>query len=493
MTTHSLLHFIVRLGGRFRLLVVFCAMLLLSACAADSAASSTPERGRGDGPVTSLPDRLGQRAASARDVSEHQSQHPLSNFYAKLSRLEADDASDVHVRITQIGDSHTASDTFTGPVRTALQDRFGDGGRGYLAAGKPWKSYRQRDASYDMSSGWTTRNGLHATPSSFSLSGMRIETDRQGEWISRGPCRRCDAGKVAEKGQIYYLAQPDGGHFEVQFDADPPTQVSTQADTAELRVVEFAVSDEEAALRIETQGDGLVTLFGTSFIDAHGVTFDSIGINGAQLRHYLQFDDVWTQVELAAMAPDVVVIAFGANETMARRYRVPDPATQALELLEKLQVYHEEILSLLGRYHAAVDEVECIVLLPPDMLAGSDGSCISYAFESERLSGERCIQRPAANFAGILNAQRFAAHSAGCAVWDQQHAMGGEGSMDVWRELGFARKDGVHLRSSGYDLLAEAFVNDLMQNYELWRGNEVVDLVTHVIFPELATTAREGL
>jgi len=269
--------------------------------------------------------------------------------------------------------------------------------------------------------------------------------------------------------------------------------VSTRADTAELRVAELAVPRGETTLRIETQGDGLVTLFGTSFTDARGVTFDSIGINGAQLQHYLKFDDVWTQTELAAMAPDVVIIAFGANETMARRYRVQDPATQALELLEKLQAYREEILALLGRYHAAVEDVECIVLLPPDMLAGSDGSCISYAFESERLSGERCITRPAANFAGILNAQRFAAHSAGCAVWDQQHAMGGEGSMDIWRELGFARKDGVHLRSTGYDHLAEAFVNDLMQNYELWREHEVVDLVTHVIFPELATSAREGL
>src|SRR5699024_10440306 len=134
-----------------------------------------------------------------------------------------------------------------------------------------------------------------------------------------------------------------------------------------------------------------------------------------------------------------------------------NPITDAVELLEKLQNYHQEILELLERYREAVPSAECLILLPPDMLAGSNAGCIDYTFESEMLTGHRCVEQPAANFAGILNAQRYAAQTAGCAVWDQQHAMGGEGSMDIWRELRFASRDGIHLRSEGYRLLADAF------------------------------------
>lgn len=473
------------------LLAALCALwlMLLSACAADSAASSSTSKSSSS-PVTSLPDRLGQdRNDDTPDV-----QHPLHKLYTKLQALEDADPNDPDapiVRITQIGDSHTASDTFTGPVRTALQKEFGDGGRGYLAAGKPWERYRQRDARYDMSSGWSTGNGIYKAAHNFALSGVRIWTDRPGEWISRSPCPRCQGGKKSSHLQVVYLQQPDGGQFDIHVGKDQHERVSTASDDTEIGVFELPLPRGEHTVRIETVGDGTVTLFSTSMLDRPGVIYDSIGVNGAQLRHFLAFDPDYGHAELAALESDVVMIAFGANETMARRYRVSDPATQSIELLEKLQAYHKEIVELLERYQEALPDAECIVLLPPDMLAGSDNACIPYTFESEEVSGERCVAQPATNFAGILNALRYAARSAGCAVWDQQQAMGGEGGMDLWIEMGLARKDGVHLRTKGYDRLAEGFTADLLENYRAWRRGEAEDLTTHVIFPELATTARE--
>src|SRR5699024_10204254 len=115
----------------------------------------------------------------------------------------------------------------------------------------------------------------------------------------------------------------------------------------------------EHTVRIETVGDGTVTLFSTSMLDRPGVIYDSIGVNGAQLRHFLAFDPDYGHAELAALESDVVMIAFGANETMARRYRVSDPATQSIELLEKLQAYHKEIVELLERYQEALPDAEC--------------------------------------------------------------------------------------------------------------------------------------
>ncbi len=76
----------------------------------------------------------------------------LSHLFAALAALEAKRAhpdgtaparESKDVRILQYGDSHTASDTGTGVFRRLLQARFGSGGRGFVAIGRPWTTYTQ--------------------------------------------------------------------------------------------------------------------------------------------------------------------------------------------------------------------------------------------------------------------------------------------------------------------------------------------------------------
>ncbi len=436
-------------------------------------------------PAQELPDDLGKD-----DVAPTPS-HPLQRFYALLQALESDPDAQTIVRITQIGDSHTASDTFTGPVREELQTRFGDGGRGYLNAGKPWSSYRQRQASYSMSDGWTGGVGIRGGGQLFSLTGTRIYTDAAGEWVTRGPCKGCERGSLSQHLSIFYLQEPNGGSFDVFIDDEPAITVDTASDAEQVGVFQHDMTTDRHAIRMVSRGGGRVTLFGTSMESERGIIVDSMGINGAQLRHYLSFNEAYTKTEMSVLQPTLLILAFGANEAFSRRYRVDDPAADALELLEKLKHYHAEIVSLLDRYRSVNPDAECLVLLPPDMLDKHGDSCISYDFESDQLEGSRCVAQPPRNYAGILNAERYAAKSAGCAVWDQQYAMGGEGAIDIWRELGLAQRGGVHLRSNGYDELARAFVSDLMKNYEQWRQGQSQALNTNVIFPDLATTARE--
>lgn len=467
-------------------------------CATDSAAASDAHRSTrshtsmpppvDDSDATSAPLQL-PRDLRPRGASDDAPAHPLARVYDRLSALE--DGASTRVRIVQIGDSHTASDTFSGPVREALQARFGDSGRGYLFAGLPWSGYRQRDATYSMSRGWTGGVGIRGGGDGFGLGGGRVVTSRSGEWIERGPCRRCDGGKSSAHIAVHYLQQPDGGRFDVLIDGKVAAHVDSHSPTLHAGILRLSVPEGEHSLRIQTTTSGKVTLFGTSMeSDRPGVTYDSLGINGAQLRQFLAFNEAYTQAELASLDPDLVILAFGANEAMSSRYDVRNPRENALELLQKLEVYRDEILALIERYRAVAPDAACLLLLPPDMLTRGNEPCVSYSFDAEQLQGERCVQQPPANYAGILNAQRYAAKEAGCAVWDQQHAMGGEGAMDIWRELRLGARDGVHLTTAGYSLLAEGFTTDLLDNYEAYRAGRPRPLETTVQMPELATSAR---
>ena len=75
-----------------------------------------------------------QRAeATAKVQSWLQAEAPIQNaaalslFYLRL-RQSAENQAAGPIRVIQFGDSHTAGDSFTGELRRALQQRFGDGG-----------------------------------------------------------------------------------------------------------------------------------------------------------------------------------------------------------------------------------------------------------------------------------------------------------------------------------------------------------------------------
>src|SRR5205085_9582825 len=107
----------------------------------------------------------------------------LRRFFEALARLEAGHAQD-DVRITQFGDSHTAADIQTAAVRRALQTRFGDGGRGFVAIGRPWKLYRAEGVRGGMSSDWSSdkaKLGPHpAADGVFGLAGIGLVTRNGG-------------------------------------------------------------------------------------------------------------------------------------------------------------------------------------------------------------------------------------------------------------------------------------------------------------------------
>ena len=127
------------------------------------------------------------------------------------------------VRVTHFGDSHIAADLWTAPIRAGLQARFGDGGRGFLLAGRPWSSYWQ--------------DGVRtATEGDWDVAGLRGGLD--DGWVGPGGCSMAsddpaDVVSVQASGtftavDVHFLRQPAGGCVEVRFDDQPVQRLSTR-------------------------------------------------------------------------------------------------------------------------------------------------------------------------------------------------------------------------------------------------------------------------
>ena len=140
-----------------------------------------PERTRPAATATVVSGAVAQPVPATRFFD-----HPeaLKRFFAALAALDKRQRSD-DVHIVQFGDSHTAADYETGPLRRALQQRFGDGGRGFVAIGRPWKPYTQEGIHRTGMTGWAPERGHYAKgkftgDGQYGLLGVAIATSQHG-------------------------------------------------------------------------------------------------------------------------------------------------------------------------------------------------------------------------------------------------------------------------------------------------------------------------
>ncbi|MDH3582566.1 MAG: hypothetical protein OEM91_18330, partial [Hyphomicrobiales bacterium] len=83
----------------------------------------------------------------------------LGRFHRALTALESG-LRHKPVTILHLGDSHIASDRFTGDLRDMFQTRFGDAGRGLMMPGYPFAYYRARGVRFAKTGKWSSANSF---------------------------------------------------------------------------------------------------------------------------------------------------------------------------------------------------------------------------------------------------------------------------------------------------------------------------------------------
>jgi len=425
-------------------LVVGCSDVFSSAKSVSSAKSRADSSEQAAGLASRPPAEAAAAAASVRppeaaNVLEHPA--AFGRFFESLARLEAGQMQD-DVRIVQFGDSHTAADIETAVVRQALQARFGDGGRGFVAIGKPWKGYRQDGVRGGMSSGWFSERGKldHGQffgDGLYGLAGIGVASNGQSAraWA--------DCTVPANRVELAYLEQPHGGSFDVFIDGTRLGRISTRAKHEGSAYRSFDIA-ESTAYRVEVRnvGDGNVRIFGVSLDRSqNGVVFDALGINGARVTTCLQWNEPHWVEQLRHRSPSLVVLSYGTNESTNESMSV--------------DTYEGQLVDVLGRIARAVPSASCLLLGPPDR-AVPDGT-------GGWITSSKLLE--------IIASQKRVAQAAGCAFYDQFQAMGGAGTMATWstEDPPRAQRDRVHLTRDGYTQLGGLFASDVMRAYDAFR------------------------
>jgi lysophospholipase L1-like esterase len=368
----------------------------------------------------------------------------LNSFFLALAATETGVAGHL-TRVLHWGDSTIAGDGITGTVRGRLSDRFGSAGPGFLAA--------------------------HTDPVWSLLPGVVRQSE--GEWqsltiISTGieEQRRCGlAGTAATAAEtsyavlggfkegrnrqllsmvdIFFRAQPDGGTFTIWFDDQEILSLTTAADSEHDRFHRMTVPKGLRQLRLETNGDGPVTLYGAALETiGPGITWETFGIAGASVWNILRQEESHFIEQIARRRPSLLVLQTGGNE-------LGHPGVTR----DEGRRYRRAARILLRRIRAAAPEASCLVIGPLDQARRERGQVIS----------EPLLDR-------VISIQRQVAAEHGCVFWDARQVMGNDGGFARWLEHSpsLAWTDLKHLTNRGLDLVGNCLADALLAAYDRW-------------------------
>ncbi len=366
----------------------------------------------------------------------------LKHWFEALARLDDGGAKD-DVRVVQFGDSHTAADLESGTVRRALQGRFGDGGRGFVEVGRPWKTYIQDGLKLPgMTKDWSSEHGKFdhgkfVGDGCYGIGGVCLVTSKKNAraWA--------DIAAPTSQVEVAYLEQPQGGTLELFVDNTSVLKISTKGKANASAFKSVTVAEGPHHLEVQALGDGDVRLYGVTLDRAQlGLVWDALGINGARASTLLQWNEQHFAEQLQHQSPDLVVLAYGTNESA-------DDGS--------LDTFERQLVDVLGRVARAVPSASCLLLGPPDRAVETNTGWMTSPKLEQVAEMERAI-----------------AQAAGCAFYDQYKVMGGNGTIANWVEETppRAQKDHVHLTRDGYAYVGQMFADDLMRVYSAWRADQ---------------------
>jgi lysophospholipase L1-like esterase len=381
----------------------------------------------------------------------------LARFFARLSALE--DGRRSRVAIGQLGASHTAGQMLTDRIRQRLGARFGEVGRGYVAAGTASKRltpsgvFRDVTGAFDVADGREVRSG-----GAVGMAGTKLRL-APGSRFRIGFCSGCPVDSNRTRGTlgVSWLYTPDMGTADVLVDGVRVASLSPtsrRVDT-DVQLLTLPIADERATLDIVVRNvddvGEVAGVDGSSVGPVHllsvaeemqrrGIVLDAAGLPGTTGMTAQRWRQDLLAEEVRARDYDLIITAWGTNEA-------------GLTTLDEA-TYRRHFGATLDTLLAAAPDADCLVL----------GA-------SDRFDRRGNVLVPAPAHDLVERVQRSLAAERACAFFSLRDVMGGPGSMRRWVGDGLARNDHVHFTREGYGRLADAFVDELLAAYA-WSASD---------------------
>lgn len=367
----------------------------------------------------------------------------LKFFYEKLHLMKNDSAQ--KVSIVHIGDSHIQADHFSGKVRQNLQIEFGNAGRGLIFPYRLAKTNGQESFKSSSNTDWQSKRCVF--PDSLlpiGISGITINTtDSNAEIkiiLSQDTLLDYGANQVTlfhEKGPstfdflIYDTLECIQVFINSNLMGEYPFTSKVEFDTP---IKQFVIkSYKRDSLQSYAQIYGLLLEN-----NSKGILYNTIGVNGAEYRHYNLAEKFNEQ--LPALKPALIIISLGTNDAYPKGFNASVLYQNIDTLVKSIQKYNPN--------------TNILLTTPPDSFRGRG--------KKKQKNTDMKIARDTIVDYCIKN---------NLAYWDLYEIMGGFGSIEKWKAKGLARPDKLHFSKAGYEIQAELLYRALSNGFKSFELN----------------------
>lgn len=377
----------------------------------------------------------------------------LEPFFSDLFELERGERD--KVRILFFGTSEIGHDQVTSQMRRNLQERFGDGGKGFVLIDRTWNILDHRDIEWtyddyawqgDAIRGEEREDGhyglggiLHDQLSETEVTWSTVDEDYG---IEEG-FNPFPSGTKWSSAEVLFQVHPEGGEFELYLDGELLERVDTAFEEVADAKVRYEFDDGPHSLRLVAGGEN-VRAYGAIFERETGVVLDALMVIGAWANNLNAFEPEHLKTQVEARDPSLLIFQYGAKEVL----RSPEQSD------EQIEQFIVDYTSGIARVRAGAPEAGCLVLSPKDQAVVNAGR----------------IETPS-GLPKIVEASRRVAENSGCAFYDLYRALGGEGTIRRWyhQTPSFVMGDYKHLTLEGSVRVGDTLSELLFEELESYR------------------------
>ncbi len=340
----------------------------------------------------------------------------------------------VKLSILQIGDSHIQAGIMSEEIRSALQNTYGNGGRGCIAPLRLIATNQPTDYSITASAKvlqktQATRRSKHkinvgitgvAATFRTSTIELSITTKHEDDQFS----------------QVTLLHAPGNGYKKAKVNGETLTDTTQTSYSSTFTLSKPTNSITLGNINADSEFWGAYVTN-----NHHGVIFNSIGNNGACYSHYNKIANFAEQTTL--MQPQLIIISLGTNEAFAK-FSDDELYNHINALVTELKKHNPNAQFLL-----------------------------TTPMECDRRTRYRYRGRRRYKFATNTNCLRVrdaivnygTKHN--IAVWDLYTIAGGEGAAKLWVSNALlAKRDHIHCSAAGYQLQGKLLAKALISAIE---------------------------
>lgn len=362
----------------------------------------------------------------------------LKHFFSKYENVIQ--TGEGKINILHIGGSHVQAGTFPHTIRQQLltlhPDRIGSRGVIFPYSAAPRSNNPQDYQVRSIGSFQIIRNVFaeHAVP--LGVTGVAVTT---ADTCAEIRIILKDSTLQFKTNRIVLLGYSDSSYIRPTIWIDSTEYYPISFDSVKKRFLfETKSFIDSFTLRMNnTNGEGFVINGFYLGNEENGVTYHSIGVNGAHVPSYLNCTNFERDLDL--INPDLVIFGIGINDASGPNFNPEEFKQNYLALIQIIKKQNPNCAFIFVTNNDSYKKVRVKIKK-------------KWRWRWENNKNGVLVQNCMFELANITNG----------AVFDQFEIMGGEKSMVKWVEAGLAQKDRVHFTKAGYTLMGTLFFEALI-------------------------------